>query len=64
MESPSILSDEVIRRIVEAVQAVAASTGWGAVTIVIEKGRATKLQRHESAWLDRDEPPRAQLQTP
>jgi hypothetical protein len=52
-----MLTPEMLEKIEAAVQRVAQSPGWGAVAIVIEKGRVAKLQDTTSNWLNRDKPP-------
>jgi hypothetical protein len=48
-----MLTEGQMKRIDRAVERVAREVGFGRVTIVIERGRARRLQQETDEWLER-----------
>ena len=62
-----MLTQGMIDELESAVEEIAASPGWGEVTLVIERGQPVRLVKAQSTWLGSMQrpppPPRATTQT-
>lgn len=51
---PQVLTPAQVQQLEEAITEVIHRSGWGQVTLIIEKGRVRKVQLTRSLWCERE----------